>query len=385
MTAESFEQLVAAGEPPQLGQASTPATTPVEKPKLLVTSAAELMAKDVPPIEFMVDGLLPQGLSLLAAPPKYGKSWMALALCLAVSSGDNFLGRKTHQADTYYMALEDSERRMKSRLETLLAGNEPPAGCHISYDAPNMDNDLFTQLEGVLKIHPEIKLIIIDTLQKVRGMANWREGAYAFDYRELGALKKFADQHSIAILLIHHLRKMVDITDPFQRISGSNGVLGSVDTAMVLSKATRNDDNTTLSFVGRDIDSDDIVLHFERDTCRWTVVGTAEDIAAEKNRRSYETNPIVRTIKALLAQNPAGWQGTMSDLLAAGLEVTGSPLASGPRDLAARLQALDDRLETDGIVHTRVPHGTGGGKHQFQRILTAEDILSAPLPPDTQF
>ena len=149
---------VAAGEPPLSGQATTPATTPAEKPKLLVTSAAELMAKDVPPIEFLVDGLLPQGLNLLAAPPKYAKSWMALDLCLAVSGGDDFLGHKTHQADTYFMALEDSERRMKTRLETLLAGNEPLAGCRISYTAPTMDSDLVAQLEDVLTCYPKIKL-----------------------------------------------------------------------------------------------------------------------------------------------------------------------------------------------------------------------------------
>lgn len=380
MTTESFDQLVAAGEPPQSGQPPAQATTAVEKPTLVLTSASELMVKDIPPIDFLVDGLLPQGLALLAAPPKYGKSWMALDLCLAVASGADFLGHKTHQADTYYMALEDSERRMKTRLETLLADNEPPSGCHISYDAPNLDSDLLTQLEEVLKSFPGIRLIIIDTLQKIRGMVNSREGAYAADYRELGTLKKFADQHNISILLIHHLRKMIDTSDPFTMISGTNGVLGSVDTAMVLSKAARSDDNTTLSIVGRDIDSDDIVLRFDPDSCRWTVVGSAQDVAAQRNRQSYEANPIVQTVRALLAQNPDGWQGTMTDLLAAGVDLTGSSLASGPRDLSAKLQALDDLLLADGINHTRTPHGTGGGKHQFRCIPSAEEILSAPLP-----
>lgn len=380
MTTESFDHLVAAGPPPQSGQPPAQATTAVEKPTLVLTSASELMVKDIPPIDFLVDGLLPQGLALLAAPPKYGKSWMALDLCLAVASGADFLGHKTHQADTYYMALEDSERRMKTRLETLLADNEPPSGCHISYDAPNLDSDLLTQLEEVLKSFPGIRLIIIDTLQKIRGMVNSREGAYAADYRELGTLKKFADQHNISILLIHHLRKMIDTSDPFTMISGTNGVLGSVDTAMVLSKAARSDDNTTLSIVGRDVDSDDIVIRFDPDSCRWTVVGSAQDVAAQRNRQSYEANPIVQTVRALLAQNPDGWRGTMSDLLAAGLETTGSPLASSPRDLTAKLQALDDLLADDGIAHTRTSHGTGGGKHQFRAIPTVEDIITAPLP-----
>ena len=380
MNSESFQQLVDAGEPPQPGQPPAPATTTVEKPTLVLTSASELMVKDIPPIDFLVVGLLPQGLSMLAAPPKYGKSWIALYLCLAVASGENFLGHKTHQANTYYMALEDSERRMKTRLETLLAGAEAPAGCHISYVAPTMDSDLFAQLDLVLKSYPEIKLIIIDTLQKVRGMANWREGAYASDYRELGTLKKFADQHNISILLIHHLRKMIDTSDPFTMISGTNGVLGSVDTAMVLSKAARSDDNTTLSIVGRDVDSADIVLRFDPDSCRWGVVGSAADIAAEKDRQSYEANPIVRTVKALLEQNPDGWTGTATQLLEAGLQITQQSIAASPRGLTAELLKLDDQLLVDSISHDRFSHGTGGGKHRFRRIPSAEEVLNAPLP-----
>ena len=109
-------------------------------------------------------------------------------------------------------------------------------------------------------------------------------------------------------------------------------------------------------------------------------MGNAKDIDAKRSRQNYETNPIVRTIKVLLDKNPDGWQGTMTDLLAAGVDLTGSPLASGPRDLSAKLQDLDDQLLTDNIDHTRTPHGTGGGKHQFRLIPSAEEILSAPLP-----
>ena len=122
------------------------------------------------------------------------------------------------------------------------------------------------------------------------------------------------------------------------------------------------------------------VLTFDSESCHWSVIGNAADIEVEQNRRTYESNPIVRTVKELLTQNPDGWRGTMSDLLAAGLETTGSPLASSPRDLTAKLQALDDLLADDGIAHTRTSHGTGGGKHQFRAIPTVEDIITAPLP-----
>lgn len=239
-------------------------------------------------------------------------------------------------------------------------------------------------LNDFLQTHPGIGLIIIDTFQFVRDCAPKKEAPYATDYREVSTLKKFADKHNLALLLVHHLNKRIDDGDPYNMISGTTGITGAADTSMVLTRIKRSDTNTTLSSISRDMGEHETVLSFDENSCRWTVMGTAADIAAEKDRRSYEANPIVKTVKMLLTQNPAGWQGTMSDLLAAGLGVAGHPLASGPRDLAAKLQTLDDLLAADGITHSRTKHGTGGGKHQFRRIPTDEDILTTPLP-DIQF
>ena len=92
---------------------------------------------------------------------------------------------------------------------------------------------------------------------------------YAADYREVGALKAFADSHNVALLLVHHLRKMKDDGDPFNMISGTNGIMGAADTTMVLTKEKRGDSNATFSVVGRDVESSDTVLRFNKDTCYW--------------------------------------------------------------------------------------------------------------------
>ena len=178
-------------------------------PTLNTISAAALQEKDIPPIRFVVEGLLPAGLNILASPPKYGKSWLVLALCLAVSIGTRFLGYKTNPCGCLYLALEDSERRLKGRMNKLLGGIKASERFHFATAANPIDAGLFDELDAFLKEHSDTGLIVVDTLQRVRGASHGKEGAYAADYREVGALKAFADRHNVSLLLVHHLRKMI--------------------------------------------------------------------------------------------------------------------------------------------------------------------------------
>ena len=337
-----------------------------KKPALETITAADLQQKDLPPIKFIVDKLLSVGLNILASPPKYGKSWMVLALCLSVASGGRFLGYMTNQCGCLYLALEDSQRRLKTRMNKLLAGKAAPAGFHFATTASPIDGGLFDELEDFLKKHPDTGLIVVDTLQRVRGASHGKEGAYAADYREVGALKAFADQHNVALLLVHHLRKMKDDGDPFNMISGTNGIMGAADTTMVLTKEKRGDSNATFSVVGRDVESSDTVLRFNKDTCYWENMGDADWFAQEQARQLYQASPIVKTIKKLLEQSPEGWSGTAQQLLEAGRFIARTSLALNARDLSGKLKQLDNPLfEYDSIIHERKSNGSGGGKHRF--------------------
>ena len=148
-----------------------------------------------------------------------------------------------------------------------------------------MDGGLIKQLNEELDEHPDIKLIIIDTLQKVRGSAKRNELAYATDYRELGGLKEYADQKRICIFLIHHLRKMADENDVFNMISGSNGIMGVCDTIFIIYKKKRQDENAMMFMTGRDIRQKDIVVHFDETEYRWEMVGSAEEEERKRKKR----------------------------------------------------------------------------------------------------
>ena len=343
-----------------------------------VSTASELLEKNLPPVHFVVDNLLPQGLALLASPPKYGKSWFVLDLCLSVAAGKPFLGRPTHKCDCLYLALEDSENRLQDRIRKVLEGPflekiVAPDNFFYSLQASDLSNGLIDQLEQFIESRPDARLIVIDTLQKVRGALGGREGAYSQDYREVGALKAFADKHGLCVLLVHHLRKMADDSDPFNRISGTNGILGAADTAITLTRAKRTDDETKLSITGRDVGSDEIVLSFNKNSFRWNVLGSAEEIAEQRAREEYDASPIVLTIKKLVAQNPGGWSGTMKDLMNAGKYLAGAYLANTPHALAKAVGVLERPLyEYDGITHTRTGNGTGGGKHVFAKTTVGD-------------
>lgn len=367
MDRESFEQLMEAGEfgPPQENeQGKTP------PPTLDTITAADLQKKDIPPIKFIVEKLIPIGLSILASPPKYGKSWMVLALCLAVAIGGRFLGYTTNKCGCLYLALEDSQHRLKSRLNKLLNGREAPAGFHFATASHDIDNGLFDELEDFLKKYPETGLIVIDTLQRIRGAAHGKEGAYATDYREMSVLKSFADKHNAAILLVHHLRKMKDEGDPFNMISGTNGIMGVADTTMVLTKEKRGEEKTIFSATGRDIESNDTILQFNKDTCYWENLGDIDTFSEQQAYTEYADSPIVRTVKKLLAQShDESWTGTAQQLMDAGRFLIREPLADSTRALTNKLKGLDKMLlEYDGIAYERKANGSGGGKHKFYAV-----------------
>lgn len=350
-------------------------------PKLNHISAADLQNMELPPVQFIINGLLPVGLGLLASPPKYGKSWMVLDMGLSVASGNRFLGHETSQGGCLYLALEDSLNRLKDRMGKVLGSETAPACFDYAVEALDLSHGLLEQLAGYLTEKPETKLIIIDTLQKVRGQTGGKENAYTTDYREMGLLKSFADQHKICILLVHHLRKMGDDGDPFNRISGTAAIFGAADVAMVLSKDKRGDSQTTFTFEGRDIESGSCVLEFDKELFRWRILGDSDWLAEERARLAYQNDPIVKTIKKLLEQRPEGWTGTSRELLDAGKELLKAYIAASPNEITKKLAQLDKALfEYDGITHTSPGNGNATKRHKFMLPVEHEYNQTMVLP-----
>lgn len=324
---------------------------------------SELQKADIPPIKWIVKGLLPEGLSLLAAPSKYGKSWMMMQLCIAVAEGKPFLEKQTVKCDVAYFSLEDSPRRFRDRSNSVTKGEFAPPGYFGMVKALSMATGLFEQLEELMDINPNTGLIIIDTFQKVRGGQMKNESVYGADYREMSAMKTFADKHRISLLLVHHLRKQDDDSDVFNRINGSMAIMGASDTSWVMSRKKRGDTNTILTVTGRDVDDAELIIAFDKPTFSWNLVGNAEEEASRRARAEYEGHPVVKTVKKLVEKNPQGWRGNCSEIKLQIYEQTGT-LFDGSADTVGRtISKYLDRLSADGIVHTE----ERGKRHVFSK------------------
>jgi hypothetical protein len=236
--------------------------------ELQMYSCAYIMDTALKSNPYIVERLIYPGLYILAGAPKIGKSWLALDLCLSVAEGEPFLKHETHRGQVLYLALEDSLLRLQNRLYEFT--DEPSGGLHFSTLASTIGNGLEQQLEDAKKKLPELKLIVIDTLQKVRRTV---DAKYGSDYNDLGALKSVADKLGVAILLIHHTRKERD-TDPFNMVSGTTGLNGCADGSFVLEREKRSEAVGKLFCTGRDIESAEIAVRF--DGHRWTVTDEVE-------------------------------------------------------------------------------------------------------------
>lgn len=341
---------------------------PKEVKPLCVISAPDLQKAILPPVRFLVEGWLPEGTGLLTAASKIGKSWMVLDMGLSIAAGEPFLGRRTNKTGVLYLALEDSMNRLQDRMNKVLGGKAPPPLFYFTTKAPKMDDGLLETLENHLKAHPDTRLLIVDTLQKVRGQALPREGPYAQDYREMETVKGFMDDRGVSVLFVHHNRKMKDDGDPFNMISGTNGLMGAADTIWTITKANRADEEAALHITGRDVAQSDIVIRFDKESWTWKTMGSADWLAEQRARLAYDGSPIVKTIKKLLDQSPAHrWDGTAKDLMEAGKYIARTYLAVNTTKLGHEIKALEKPLfDFDGIVHaTSKVSGNGGKKHSF--------------------
>lgn len=272
---------------------------------LETVTAQELLERPLEGISWLIEGLLAVGLIVLAGTPKVGKSWFAALLGLCVSTGQPFLEHATAQAEVLYLCLEDTFPRIQQRLFHLTdAANEK---LHFAVMADKLQNGLVGQLERFVAQHPDTKLVIVDTLQTVRNATN--DNAYAADYGDLGMLKRFADEHGLAVLLIHHTRKMSDSSNVFNMVSGSNGIMGSADETMILAKGNFFDGKATLSVTGRDVDLAEYKLTF-RD-CRWELIEqTSRDELEER-----DVPAAVLTVLDFMSNRAGNWEGTATQLI----------------------------------------------------------------------
>ena len=257
---------------------------------LTLVSAADLMQRQFREPRWAVPNLLPEGGAVLAGKPKSGKSWLALDWAVAVAAGSVAMGNlPCEPGDVLLIALEDTERRLQGRLRAVLQGDPAPTRLTIANRWRRADDGGLEDIRAWLALHPDARLVVIDTLALIRGKPDRDAGVYASDYAAAAALKAVADDHGVALLMLHHQRKE-GTSDPIDSVSGTAGLTGALDTILVL-KREAGDPYAMLYVRGRDVHEQEFALRFDNETGKWTRLGPAEDF-----RRSEERREIIRTL-----------------------------------------------------------------------------------------
>ena len=273
-------------------------------PVLPTITAKELMEKEFPPRVELIEGMLGPGLYILAGAPKIGKSWLVLQIAHHISTGTPLWDRRVSRHAVLYLCLEDTLQRIQSRLLTICDGET--GDVTFSIEAGILGDGFEKQLIAYLRSHADTKVVIVDTLAKVRGAVS-SSNVYSSDYAAMNVFKHLADTFKIALILVHHTRKQ-DAEDAMQKISGTNALMGCADGAMVLEKPDRSAPQAILTMTGRDFEDQTFRLRQNRETMCWEIADSGEEF------HMAPAEPVLAAVAALV-QEEGTWKGTAMELV----------------------------------------------------------------------
>ena len=327
-------------------------------------SAQDLATADLVPPDFIIDNILPAGFVILSAPPKVGKSWLALDLANSVAEGIPFWGFKTLKGSVLYMALEDSQYRLKDRLGEL--HSSMPESLHFAIsDAGKIGSGLIEQLEIEIEKLPDLKLVILDTLGRVKGKTPAGLNAYEADTAMYASLQRLAIDHELCILGITHFNKPSKRSsdDPFERITGSMGGFGVADAAWIL-QGKRGSKEMNLLITGRDLIDTAFIIEF-RDQ-KWCLKGTAEGLEAQAYADEYQNSGLINTIRQLVQDSGGCWDGTAAEIQNK-MKQLGFDSSTSLQEIGRSINGYRDLLEAnDGITFSQDSGGRNGRAYHFR-------------------
>ena len=262
-------------------------------------SAEQLLKMDLPDTQWVLEGLLPPGLALIAGPPKAGKSQLMLDLALCVASGKPFLKKfASRKCKVLFFDLESGHHLLKERLvPTMGALNIKPKDLkgHMAFSLV-MDTgaNAILQLRAELAAEPELSLVVVDLFARIRDSENKeRKSVYQLDYDTLSQFQDVcADHPDLCVLLVHHTNKRAaGQTDHWQdSISGSHGIAGATHTNFAMSRVSRQGMTeeeaekmrryVTFHATGKRVKDQDIILKQAGDGVSWVI--SEDSLAAVK-------------------------------------------------------------------------------------------------------
>ena len=341
---------------------------------LKALTARWLMENPFPARRWVVEGLVPTGLTMLVGDPKIGKSWTCLMMGIAVSEGEPFWDMPTTRGQVLYLCLEDTYLRIQERMWKL--AEDGSEGFFLCNESASMACGLCDQIAEFKAEHPEVSLVIIDTFQMVRNAIGGNQ--YASDYADMGELKAAADELGVAVVCIHHTNKNSD-AQGFGRVNGSNGMTGTADTNLLMENYKGSERRAVLHVKGRDVETFSIELAKSPIGC-WEYVGRLD----EDEFDDVDVPEAVIAVADLLGTDGGAWSGLTSELAertGGDAAALGKQILSNRAYLAARGYKVSRKRSSRGTVLTfaRV-EGSGSSDGSCSSPPPAEPAAIAATP-----
>lgn len=344
-------------------------------------SALELQSKKFDEKFYAVQNMIPEGETVLAAPPKTGKSWLMLDMCIKVARGDKFLSFDTTKCGTLYLALEDGDSFEQERLNKVLDGAAAPDNFHFVFsDVMPMQSGFLLQLDKLLQKLPDIKVVVIDTLNFIKYRQGKNANAYEVDYQTGRELKAFGEERHLAVVCVTHTTKMLHPEDNMADVSGTNGVTGAADSVIVLSKEKRMAKEAKIFITGRKVRQSMHDIRFNQEKCVWEYIGvsnTEEKAAQEQANKEQEyCNSKIRDVVIQLAySDKAPWEGRAGLLVQEAIDMN-IGLTEGAKEIGGFLCKMQGMfLSMDGIAVKIINNGTASRIYRIEK----KEVLEIPF------
>lgn len=353
-------------------QSSDPEEIKSSLPQLKPISAKKLQEMEFPETYYAVEGMIPEGETVIAAPPKTGKSWLMLDMCLKVSKGETFLNFPTRKSETLYLALEDGDKFEQERLNIVCPETAPENFHFIFNDVVHLNEGFLLQLDSILDRIPNIKLVVIDTLNFIQFHPGKGESAYNCDYRTGRELKAYAEKRGLAIVVVTHTTKMLHAEDEMANVSGTNGVTGAADAVMILSKKVRTDLDARLFVTGRKVRQSTHDIKFNDEKCIWEYKGVhdpkeSDQRELEEKEQNYYASKIREAIVNISLNTEDYWQGGAGQIMEEALKYDIGIKESNKMVGGFVTKMMGMFLECDGIQIERIKNGSGASSYRIYK------------------
>ena len=295
-------------------------------------TAHDILTTDWPEPVWVIPNYLPAGLTFLGGKQKVGKSWLMMQIACAKATGGRAFNLKIEQGPVLYLALEDSERRLRNRMRKQQWPTKAPVDfitmATFDRNIGNLANGGTFRIGRLVETRG-YQLVVIDTFSKAVGMymkASEQNDA-SIVTRAIASLQSIALQKDIAVVFLDHHSKATktDGGDPVNDVIGSVAKGGVADTMWGLYRE-RGRLGAALQIVGRDIDGDlNLMLTFDKDLGIWQYEGDGSELRMTQRREEILEalgklkRGMLQAICDLIGQPKSNTHSRLQELVSSGL------------------------------------------------------------------